>query len=578
MLNRIIVLFFLAGSLAMAQSSSGSTLSTEKLLQEDIQNKVINEQAMKAESFIYGNIIKPELYYLGPGDILSFQNFSVYTNLEYIAVTPENTLFIPRIGMISVTGLTLAQVKDTIIRRCTERSKNASVFISLFKPRAVLVNITGNVLFPGTYIFPATFQVSTAISMANQFNNKESMTIPQVSGIMNYTEKQKERLKTYSNTGMATTSSYSSRNVKVIHNDGTSNIADIEKAAAYGDAHFDPYIRERDEIFVPFSPENNSMISISGAVVRPSVVTFKDGDRASMLLKLGFGLTDVADKENIYLVIPGDIGDNKKIKLTLNEDMTIQGEDYELTPGSSIVINYRKEIKTVKQGVVSVIGNINNEGIYLIDNNVTRLSEIINTSGGFTKNAYLPLAYIIRREQKDYSINDPRKQFNEEFVNSNLTMEDTARYQMQINLRRPYVSCDFNALFNNNDKSQDVTLLDGDVIYVPSNPKTVYVYGQVKVPGYIEFSEGKTMDYYIAKAGGYTSNADQERARIVKGRFKTWIEGDEETFLFAGDEIYVPSPADLPPSIEIQKYAAYAGLAAAAATIINILYIIYKNW
>lgn len=576
----LFIILIVSSGLAFTQSFNGNTMSTEKIFQDDMQNKLMSEQALKSESFIYGNIIKPEYYYLGPGDILSYQNLAYNTSIEYISITPENTLFIPRIGMISVDGLTLAQAKDSILKQCNIRNKNSNVFISLIKPRIVMVNVTGNVLFPGTYTIPSTFRVSTAINMANQYNNKQNITIPQSFGIMSYQEKQKDKTRTYSNAGIATINSYSSRNIKVIHNNGTSSIVDLEKANAINDVSFDPFVREKDEIFVPFNSDNNPMISISGAVVRPSVVSYKNGDKVSLLLKLGYGLTDDADLENVYLLIPGDVGDNKKIKLNINKDMLYTGEDYELTPGSSIVVGFSKEEKHIKQGVVSVIGNVKSEGIYLINNNTTKLSEVISNAGGFTDNAYLPLAYILRREQRDYSINDPRKQYNEEFLNSDLTMEDTTRYILQQNLRKPYVSCDFHSLFLKGDKSQDAKLTDGDIIYVPSNPRTIYVYGQVKSPGYQEFEENKPMEYYINKAGGFTGNADKSRSRIIRGRFKTWVEGDDDVFLFAGDEIYVPNPPDLPPGLETQQYAAYAGIAAAIAGVINIFYLlifVYKN-
>lgn len=573
----ILIFYAVAVQFAFAQSFTGSSLSTEKLFQEDMQNKMMSEGAMKTEAFVFGNIIKPEYYYLGPGDVLSYQNLAHNASVEYISVTPENTLFIPRIGMISVDGLTLAQAKDSIMKRAIERSKNSNVFISLYKPRFLIVNISGNVLFPGTYTIPATYRVSTAINMANQHNNRQNITVPQSFGILSFQEKQKEKMRTYSNAGIATINTYSSRNIKVMHGNGTSSVADLDKANALDDVSYDPFVREKDEIFVPFNSDNNPMISISGAVIRPSVVSYKNGDKASLLLKLSYGLADDADLDNVHLLIPGEIGDNKKIKLTVSKDMAIIGDDYDLTPGSSIVVGFRKEEKLVKQGVVSVIGNVKSEGIYLINNNSTKISEIIENAGGFTENAYLPLAYILRREQRDYSINDPRKQFNEEFLNSDLTMEDTTRYILQQNMRKPYVSCDFYSLFVRGDKSQDAKLTDGDIIYVPSNPKTVYIYGQVKSPGYQEFVENKTLEYYIEKAGGFTGNADKSRSRIIRGRFKTWVEGNDETFVFAGDEIYVPNPPDLPPGLESQQYAAYAGIAAAIAGVINIFYFIFFN-
>jgi len=43
-------------------------------------------------------------------------------------------------------------------------------------------------------------------------------------------------------------------------------------------------------------------------------------------------------------------------------------------------------------------------------------------------------------------------------------------------------------------------------------------------------------------------------------------------FVFDGDEIYVPSPRDVPPEMELQKYAALAGIAGAAITFLHVFY------
>mgnify|MGYP001173878305 FL=1 len=142
-------------------------------------------------------------------------------------------------------------------------------------------------------------------------------------------------------------------------------------------------------------------------------------------------------------------------------------------------------------------------------------------------------------------------------------------------LKKQIVSCDFVKAFKENSEIDNVLLYDGDVITVPDNPGYVYVYGQVNHPGYVEFHEGKTMQWYIEKAGGYAQGAAKKRARIIRGKSRVWTEGDENTYVFAGDEIYVPRPPDVPLAIEWQKYGTIASLVSVTVAVIGTLFNIY---
>jgi hypothetical protein len=97
----------------------------------------------------------------------------------------------------------------------------------------------------------------------------------------------------------------------------------------------------------------------------------------------------------------------------------------------------------------------------------------------------------------------------------------------------------------------------------------VYVYGQVRSGGYFTYVPGRTMEQYIALAGGMTTEADKGRERIIKGKTGVWLKA-EETPIEAGDKIYVPHPPDEPLGQQIQRTASYVTIAAA---IVNALFL-----
>ncbi len=571
MKNILIILFLISGlSITFAQETPFS-MSTEKLMQNDMMNQMNRSQLLEGKTVLMGNTVEPDHYYLGPGDILSYQNLANSTTQEMITVTPENTIYVPRTGVISVKNMTLAEARDSVYSLVKRKNENAVVFISLYKPRTIMFSIKGNVLVPGTYTIPASFKISSAINMANQYNNGDKISNEMSMFFMNYDEKMRNIQKSYAGTGISPLSSYSTRNILVIHGDGTSQIADLEKSKALNNTDFDPYLREGDEITIPFSNKEFDVISISGAVFRPAVVSFKNGDKASLLLKMGYGLRDDADTDNIKLIIPGDFGDKNEFNLKVDRKMDLIGKDYNLVPGSTIIVGRKKKRTNQTQGIVSIIGNVNKEGSYLIKPDRTKLTEVINMAGGFTNEAYLPQAYILRRDVNELGLEDERRRVWNEFKFSDLTMEDTLRYFIQQWNRKPFVSCDFVKLFKDGDSTQNIELQGGDIIVIPSNPMVVYVYGLVNNPGYVPYEPGKDMYWYIERAGGFAEGADDGRSRIIRGRNRVWIEGSDDVPVYAGDEIFVPAPPDLPPASELAKYSAYASMFATATVIFNIV-------
>ena len=62
---------------------------------------------------------------------------------------------------------------------------------------------------------------------------------------------------------------------------------------------------------------------------------------------------------------------------------------------------------------------------------------------------------------------------------------------------------------------QDILLQEGDVIIVPEQQFTVKVVGEVGFSTSLVYEDGKKIDWYVDRAGGYLENADKKRTRVV---------------------------------------------------------------
>ncbi|MFH1050588.1 MAG: SLBB domain-containing protein [bacterium] len=556
-------------NLGYSQLKGLSSFDMESMMKGDALEQLNGDQLTNTMAMPFGNVVEAESYFVGPGDIIMIQNLSSMTQKDITIVTPENKLIVPRIGEVDLKGKTLAEARELILSKITGNTKDALAFVSLYRPRNVIIEVTGNVGNPGTYTYPASYKISTIMRFANQLQSSTVTTLQQGTMLHQKIEKKKQFDELFSNSGIPYNSTFQNRNILVLHSDGSSVIADLEKAQVLNDAKYDPYIREGDRIFVPYNNMEVTNISISGSVIRPFITAFKKGDMASLLLKFGGGLQEDADMDNVRLFLPND---NQTIDLKIDEKLNLLQEDIELQPGSFIIVGQKKEERTTNSGVVSVVGNVKKPGIYQVINDKSTIKEVIEMSGGFTSEAYLPLATIIRR---DASINDPKSinfQLMENFMHSSLTIYDTTRYQIDIIMREPRVACDFEALFDKGDVNSNISLRDGDIVKIPSNPKTVFVFGQVKNPGYIKFVEGKNMEWYVKKAGGYAETSNKDAARIIRGKNKIWVEGKDDILVYAGDEIYVPAPPNIPAEVKAQTWVMWSSLASTAFALLNLVY------
>jgi protein involved in polysaccharide export with SLBB domain len=523
---------------------------------------------MNAEQIPVGNPIDPDFYFPGPGDVIALQSLPILKQEKYLTVSPEKSIILPRFGDMNINGMTLSDIKDTLEILFNKRNPNSETSVTLKRPRACLVQIRGNVKFPSTYALPSSYRVSTAILAAN-YKSSSQIPIPQYSALMIIQDKIRESEKLFSESGLPSSRSYYSRNIKVNHLNGTTSLIDIELARIQNDITLDPYIKESDEIIVPFDIQNFPKIIISGEVTRPVVLPYKEGDMASHLLKFGYGFTNEANKNDIYLYIPG----KSKIKLEVDEKMNLLSDDISLIPGSVIIVGKMVEkTKTTDAGVVSIRGEVLKPGVYPIISGKTSLKQVVEMAGGFEEDAYLPLSKVIRRNDLEQSIIDPRKELNDKFKKSTLVMEDSTRFIFDIMYKQQNLSVNFVDLFQRDDESQNVSLRDGDIIIIPENPERVYVFGQVKNPGFVDYVPNRSMMWYIERAGGFAEGADENRASIIRATNNTWINGyEDDVFVFAGDEIYVPNPPSYPPSVEQQKYSLYVSLVGGFVSILGLI-------
>lgn len=513
----------------------------EKARQTQLDNLAypIPEKTEAAQTGVIAleSTVDPAHYFVGPSDLISVNIWmSPPLNLP-LTVTPEGTLIIPTVGEVAVANLTLAAAKEKIIAAARKKYLSVEITATLVKPRPIVVSVSGNVLNPGLYTLNAVDRANKAIDEANKPGRTQ--TVGDVDPILQIMSK---------------------RNIILTHRDGTQDRVDIVKYFATHEDKWNPYLREGDVIVVPRNNEYKNVFGVYGQVNSPGRFEFVEGDSVLGAIRIANGLTVLAIPEStIFSRINADGTELANRTINLTEIKAGRAPDIALQPGDRIVVKGRNDER--EDYNVDVKGEVLHPATYPITKNRTHLSEIIREAGGFTDFASLGNAQVIRQTYGPEDANRERLMS----MRGGIATEDSAGFALETELRvtQEAVNVDFVRLFDQKDTTQDIILQAEDEIIVPSQHQTVYVFGQVGLPGHVAYVSGKDPDYYVKKAGGFTDRANTGGLRIIKARTKQWVEPGETT-LDPGDYIWVPTAPDHP-------FSYYITSLSQAATILSVV-------
>lgn len=465
--------------------------------------------------------VDPNEYMVGPGDIFAVNIWSAVPLMFQVPVTPEGTIVIPTVAEITVTGMTLQEARTKALSEIKKKYITATASFTLQTPRSFTVTMMGAVLNEGPVVIQSSQRVDRALQQAND--------------VAVYQARHGEGADRGQRTAIQDILSASSlRNILIQRRNGVQLKVDIEKYRATGNTIYNPLLTDGDVVIT--HPRNlaRDYVGIYGAVTKEGVYEFVDGDSLSTLIRIAAGLTPSADGENAVLY--RTTAQQKQVKESFSvKDVLSGAADRPLLRGDRIVVPAHN-IQS-RSGTVKVEGEVLQPGSYPIIRDSTTLSEVIAMAGGFTRFASLNAARVVR-ESKDEWKRDIDYLTLKRGVSAS---EDTIYFanEMLVKLNREVSNVDFKAIFSSSDRSADIVLFDGDKIIIPQKVNAVYVFGEVLNPGYVSLSGARSVDGYIALAGGLTEHAVDDDIRIIKASSKQWLVPGE-TSIEDGDYIWVP--------------------------------------
>ncbi|WP_024990421.1 SLBB domain-containing protein [Segatella albensis] len=312
-------------------------------------------------------------------------------------------------------------------------------------------------------------------------------------------------------------------------------------------------LQNEDVIFIPTEADKIKArtLTIHGEVQFPGTYEYADNTTIEDFIVQAGGLTDAASTAKVdvsrRILDPSSTYSSKKIAetftFTLENGLIIdKTNDFFLQPYDQVYVRRSPGFK--EQRNVSIEGEALFPGDYTLTTKNMRLSELVKAAGGVTQEAYVKGARIERL------INEEERLRMETLMRTIKGQDDKDTIKTEkIDLGDTYyVGINLEKALKNPGGNEDITLREGDRLFIPEYNATVKISGDVMYPNTVSYIEGKPVNYYINEAGGYSARAKKSKTFIVYQNGKVSVKGKNK--IEPGCEIIVPSkPKKTPMSL-----------------------------
>ncbi len=481
-------------------------------------------------------------YIVGPGDVFNVIIGGQVDDEQQLMVSPEGELVFPAAGPIRVDGMVLKQAKKAIKTHLQRRYRAKDIAVSLVQLRTFRVAVSGAVYFPGLVVVNGMNRVSDALFLAGGLVEPP----PPFPGPENPTKKERRAAKQQTETTISEeeykeleSAVASKRNIVVKRRNGAALRVDLLKFERAGDLDANPYLNDGDVIIVPTVQDDVGKVSIFGAVRSPGTFEYASGDRLRDVLDMAHWFSVNADSGKIEIarfVENSSRAREIEVEFDWSDSARVQQAlDTPLQPDDRIFV--RSLPKFHRSRTVEIRGEVKYPGEYALLENATTLADIIDLAGGFTEEAALNAAYVVRRSYENRK--DPDFERLEFMTVQEMERSEKAYYRERAREIKGLVSTDFIALFENGEEQYNIKLADKDLIVVPAKEYAVNVVGHVRHPGLVPFVPGKKAKYYIERTGGYNVGAWKSRVRVKKAGTGEMLSA-KNTIVEMGDMVFVP--------------------------------------
>jgi protein involved in polysaccharide export with SLBB domain len=277
-------------------------------------------------------------------------------------------------------------------------------------------------------------------------------------------------------------------------------------------------LQKEDSLHVAsiFDLRDTTTVTINGAIRRPGDYRFEDNLSLKSLIMKAQGFTDNATGTGIEISrrkrdVQNQPGSDIVELIKVNSDKDLSGDATDVILKPFDIVTIKEDPYYKKQISVKVSGEVLMPSVYTLRSREERLSSLIARSGGLLYTANIKGAKLIRQKKDEVvDTSEIRRLF------MSLKKDTTSSPVIeQVKKNTSEVAIDLVFILKHPGSEDDITLEEGDELVIPRINNTVSVMGEVYRPLDIMYEKGKSINSYIANAGGVTRLANRSRTFVI---------------------------------------------------------------
>ena len=307
------------------------------------------------------NLPTPVNYVLGPGDEVIIDIWGTNQATIRQTISPDGTINIPDVGVISLNGMTIKQADAYMKRKLGQiysvdgDDAKSEIKLTLGNIRTIQVNMMGEVANPGTYYLSSLSNIYHALHRAGGVSDLGSL-----------------------------------RNIQLVRKGKVVATVDIYEFIRSGKMN-ETILEEGDIINVP---TYEVLVDIAGSVKRPMSYELKPGETIADLVDYAAGFTGDAYTENIRLIRKN----GKEYQI-----FTIAEPDYvtfKLAEGDVLSVGAMLDRFANR---LEIKGAVYRPGTYELGDKIGTVKQLIAQAEGLKGDAFTNRA-LITREREDLTL------------------------------------------------------------------------------------------------------------------------------------------------------------------------------
>jgi polysaccharide biosynthesis/export protein len=222
----------------------------------------------------------PSDYIVGPGDKLEIQLYGNEPASYSLTVERDGRINFPKLGPISLTGLTFENARVAIEQRVSKQLIGSRVSVTMGNLRSIRVFVLGEAEKPGSYTVSGLSSMTNALFVSGGVKKIGSL-----------------------------------RNIQLKRNGKLITVLDLYDLLLHGDTSGDRQLLPGDVIFIP---PIGPTVSVDGAVRRPAIYEVKGEKTVADAVQLAGGLSPEADEKLAQMerILPSSLHEMQNVDLT----------------------------------------------------------------------------------------------------------------------------------------------------------------------------------------------------------------------------------------------------------------------